>query len=71
MDPMEIMMEMIGFRRLRLKTKQERILHSSVPGYSDSRKTSSLISPTDLADSQLVVQGSLLARCGSRALRFF
>jgi len=49
MDSMEIMMEMIGFRRFRLKTKQERTPYFSLLGYSDSRKTSCLISLTDLA----------------------
>jgi len=50
-DPMEIMMGMIGFRRLRLKTKQERILYSSLLGYTlaDSCKTSSPILLSDLA----------------------
>jgi len=43
---MEIMMEMIGFRRLRLKTKQERTLYFSLVEYNDSRKTSFLISLT-------------------------
>jgi len=57
-DPMEIMMEMTDFRRLKLKTKQERILYSSLLRYV-SRKTSSLISLTDLADSQLKVLHSL------------
>jgi len=57
MDPMEIMIEIMGFRRLRVKTKQARILYSSPLGYSDSRKTSSrkLISQTDLADSRLTI----------------
>jgi len=36
-------MSMMGFRRLRLESKQERILYSSPPGYDVSRKTSSLI----------------------------
>jgi len=59
MNSMEIMMEMTGFRRLRSKTKQERTLYSSL-GYNVSRKTSSLISLTDLADSQLATHNSSL-----------
>jgi len=47
MDSMEIMMEMTGFRRLRLKTKQERTLRPSLLRYNVSRKTRSLISLTD------------------------
>jgi hypothetical protein len=43
---METIMEMTAFRRLTLKTKQERTLYSSLIGYRISRKTSSLISPT-------------------------
>jgi hypothetical protein len=49
------MMEMMSFRRLGLKTKQERKPYSSLLGYSDFRKTSSLILLTNLADSQLTV----------------
>jgi hypothetical protein len=48
MDEMEIMIEMMGSQRLRLKTKEERIFYSSLLGYSDSRKTSSLFSLIDL-----------------------
>jgi len=33
-DPMEIMMEMTDFRRLGLKTRQERTLYSSLSGYT-------------------------------------
>jgi len=57
MNPMEIMVEITGLRRLRLKTK-ERTLYSSLPGYNVSRKTSSLISLTDLADSQFAAHSS-------------
>jgi len=38
MDGMEIMMKMMGFRRLRLKTK-EKTFYSSLLGYIDSRKS--------------------------------
>jgi len=58
MDPMEIMMKITGFPRLGLKIKQEKTLYSSLLGYS--RETSSPISPTDLADSQLTVLHSSL-----------
>jgi len=34
---MEIMIEMMGFRRLRLETEQERTLYSSPLGYNVSR----------------------------------
>jgi len=46
---MEIMIKIMGFRHLRLKTKQETTLYSSVLGYNDSYKTSFLLSLTDLA----------------------
>jgi len=46
MNPMEIMMEMIDFRYLRKQKKKE---HFILLYYSDSRKTSSLISLIDLA----------------------
>jgi hypothetical protein len=58
MDPMESIpmnskLGWTGFRRLRLKTKQERTLYySSLLGHSVSRKTSPLISLIDLADPQ-------------------
>jgi hypothetical protein len=57
MDPMEIMMEMTGFR-LGLKTEQGGTLYSSRPGYNVSRRTSSPILLTDLADSQLAAHSS-------------
>jgi len=47
---MEIMMEIMAFPRLGLKTKQERTLYSSF-----RQDTMSLISPSDLADSQLAI----------------
>jgi len=50
-------MEMTGFR---LKTKQEKILYSFLLGYNISRKTSSLISLTDLANSQFAAYSSSL-----------
>jgi len=55
------MTEMMGFRRFRLKTKQERTLYSSPSRYGVSRKTSPLISLTDLADLQLSAQLSALS----------
>jgi len=42
MDPMEIMTEMTGFRRFRLKMKQERTLYSSLLEYDVFRKLSNL-----------------------------
>jgi len=73
MDGMEIMMEIMGFRRFRLKTKQEGKFYSSLLGYNNSRKIGSLISLTDLADSQLTVlhSRSSFVWCDSRALRSF
>jgi len=50
---MKIIMETIGFRHLRLKTKQERTLYSSPLGCNVYRKTSSLTSLT--RNSQLAV----------------
>jgi len=70
MDPTEIMMEMTGFRRLRLKTKQERILYFFLLGYNVSRETSSLTSLTDPVDSQLTVlhsRSSQFARLNTHA----
>jgi len=57
MDPMEIMIDTMDFRPFRLKTKQERIFYSCILAYRDSnsRRTNSLISLTDLADSQLTI----------------
>jgi len=52
-------MSMMGFRRLRLESKQERILYSSPPGYDVSRKTSSLIRL--ICNSQLSVGSPQLA----------
>jgi len=72
----EIMMEMRRFQRLRLKTRQERTLYSSLLGHNVSRKTSSLISL--IRNSQLAAHSSSLAVFAvrsswyaSRALRFF
>jgi len=57
------MMETTGFRKIenRSKTKQERIVHSSLLGRNLFRKISSLNLLTDLADSQLAVQSSSFA----------
>jgi hypothetical protein len=69
-------MEMTDFPRLRLR--QEETLYSSLLGYNVSCKTSSPISLTDLADSQLTAHSSSLAVFtvrspwyDLRALRFF
>jgi len=58
---MEIMMEMTDCRRLRLKTKQERTLYSSLLGYNVFHKISFLLSLTDLADSQFAAYSSSFA----------
>jgi len=58
---MEIMMKMTDFRHLRLKTKQERTLYSSLLGHNVSCNINSLISLTDLVDSQLAAHNSSLA----------
>jgi len=62
-----------GFSTPHIETKQERTLYSSPLGYSDSRKISSLISLTDLADSQLIVlhpRSSQFARFGASSASF-